>query len=63
MRQLIERMKPVEEGMNARSLERELDKLADKFLEHAELDDAANAIQAFIDKLQEIDDMAREGGL
>jgi hypothetical protein len=56
-----------EEGLGKRAssspmrrLERELDKLVVKMLGYAELDDASEAIQTFIDALSELDDMARE---
>ena len=49
----------VEHG-DDRKLERNLDKLVGDFLVYAELDDASEAIQEFIDALQRLDDMTRE---
>ena len=54
----------VRRAYDERQLERDLDKLVSKFFAergyHAELDDASEAIQIFIDSLGQLSDMARE---
>lgn len=45
-------------GLDQRRFERELDHLVSKHLENAELNDASEAIQTFIDALLEIEDRA-----